>query len=229
MSDIEFTILMPCLNEENTIGDCIKEAKAYIKKHNINAEILVADNESTDNSVAIANYLCARVISGKEKGYGAALIAGINEARGTYIIMADCDMSYDFYHINGFVKYLRQGYSFVIGNRFTKYMEKGAMIIFHKYLGVPLLSLMGRIIYKTDIKDFHCGMRGFKTKDARQLELKCPGMEFATEMIAGFVKGGYSIKQVPIIFRKDKRNRPPHLQTIPDGIRHVKYMLRSIR
>lgn len=228
MERLELTILMPCLNEENTIGECIEKARRYISDKGIEAEILIADNGSTDDSVKIAKKLGARVIKIKKKGYGNALRAGIKAAHGKYVIMGDCDGSYDFYHIDEFVDNLRSGCDLVVGNRLNKYMEKGAMPFTHKYLGVPVLSVMGRIRYKTNVRDFHCGLRGFDTEAANALEFKCSGMEFATEMIGRFAKSGANIKNVPIHFRKDKRGRKSHLRTIPDGMRHIMFMLQKI-
>lgn len=227
MEEIELTILMPCLNEEKTIAECINEAKRFIKENNINAEILIADNKSTDDSVRIATQNNARVITIKEKGYGNALIGGIKEAKGKYIIMGDCDMSYDFYDLGGFVEKLRQGNKLVMGNRFSGGIEKGAMPFSHKYVGVPLLSWLGRIKYKTNIIDFHCGLRGFERETALKLGLNCGGMEFATEIIGKFVKSGEKITQIPTVLRKDGRGHPSHLKTIRDGLRHLIYILKN--
>lgn len=227
MEELELTILMPCLNEEKTISGCIIEAMRFIKESGINAEVLIADNGSTDNSkdVAIANG--ARVIFVKEKGYGNALIGGIKQAKGKYIIMGDCDMSYDFYHLENFVEKLREGYRLVMGNRFAGGIEKGAMPFSHRYIGVPFLSWMGRVKYKTDIVDFHCGLRGFDREEALLLDLKCGGMEFATEMIGSFARSGAKITQIPTVLRKDKREGKAHLHTIRDGFRHLIYILKS--
>lgn len=227
MDNIELTILMPCLNEEKTIGECIKEAQKYIDESRINAEILIADNGSADASVNIAQQLGARVVSIKEKGYGNALIGGIKAARGRYIIMGDCDMSYDFYHLDGFVEKLREGNVLVMGDRFAGGIEKGAMPFSHRYIGVPFLSWLGRIKYKTMVRDFHCGLRGFNRMKALKLGLKCGGMEFATEIIGKFAMSGGRIAQIPTVLRKDKREHAPHLNTIRDGMRHLKYIIRG--
>ncbi len=221
----ELTILMPCLNEEKTIGFCIEEASRFIRESGIAAEILIADNGSTDCSAKIAESMGARVVEMKEKGYGNALIGGINAARGKYIIMGDCDMSYDFYHLDEFVKKLRDGYELVMGNRFKGGIENGAMPFSHKYFGVPALSLAGRIRYNTTIGDFHCGIRGFDRKKALALGLKCEGMEFATEIIARFVKSGAEIAEIPVPLRKDGRNAKSHLRSIPDGLRHLRFII----
>ncbi|MBQ5320391.1 MAG: glycosyltransferase family 2 protein [Oscillospiraceae bacterium] len=223
--EIELTILMPCLNEEKTIGFCIDEAKRYIEKSGISAEILISDNGSTDRSAEIAEKKGARVVHIEKKGYGNALIGGINSAYGKYIIMGDCDMSYDFYNIDEFVDKLREGYGLVMGNRFKGGIEKGAMPFSHRYFGVPALSLAGRIRYKTSIGDFHCGIRGFERKKALALGFKCEGMEFATEIIARFVKSGARIAEIAVPLRKDGRNAKSHLRSIPDGLRHLKFIL----
>lgn len=221
----EFTFLMPCLNEEKTLGLCIEEIQNYIDEHSLEAEILVADNGSTDRSVEIAQQLGARVIHVEQKGYGYALQAGMKAAKGLYVVMGDCDCSYDFSAVDGFVEKLRQGYGLVMGDRFAGGIEKGAMPFSHKYIGVPFLSWVGRKKYHTDIHDFHCGIRGFHRKTALSLDFTCGGMEFATEMIGKFVEGGYRICQVPVPLRKDKREGKGHLRSIPDGMRHLRYML----
>lgn len=223
--DIELTILMPCLNEEKTIGFCIDEAARFISESGISAEVLIADNGSTDRSAEIAEGKGARVVEVMEKGYGNALIAGINAARGKYIIIGDCDMSYDFYHLDGFVAKLREGYALVVGNRFRGGIEKGAMLFSHRFLGIPALSLAGRLRYGTSIGDFHCGIRGFDREKALMLGLKCGGMEFSTEIIGRFVKSGERVTEIPVPLRRDGRNAKSHLRTIPDGWRHLKFIL----
>ncbi|MBP0965821.1 MAG: glycosyltransferase family 2 protein [Oscillospiraceae bacterium] len=225
MNDCEFTILMPCLNEEKTVAYCIEEAKRFISENSISAEILIADNGSTDSSPKIAAEHGARVVTVPEKGYGNALIGGIKAAKGKYIIMGDCDKSYDFYRLSGFVTKLREGFPLVMGNRFAGGIEEGAMPFSHKYLGVPLLSLFGRIRFKTDVYDFHCGIRGFDRKAALALNLSCGGMEFATEIIAKFALSGVGIAQIPVPLRKDGRNGKSHLRSIPDGLRHLRFIL----
>ena len=221
---MELTILMPCLNEEKTIAFCINEAKEYISKSKIDAEILIADNESTDSSAEIAESLGARVISVKERGYGAAIRAGIEAAQGTYIIMGDSDGSYDFGNLDGFVDKLREGYALVMGNRFRGGIEKGAMPYLHR-LGVPFLSFLARLRSGAKVGDFHCGLRGFDTEKARNLELSCDGMEFATEIICRFARSGAKICEIPTPLRKDKREKKPHLRTFRDGWRHLKYII----
>ncbi len=223
--NIELTILMPCLNEEKTIGFCIDEARRFIDRSGISAEILIADNGSSDRSAEIAERMGARVVRVQKKGYGNALIGGINAAYGKYIIMGDCDMSYDFYHLDLFVQKLRDENALVMGNRFKGGIEKGAMPFSHKYFGVPALSLAGRIRYGTSVGDFHCGIRGFDREKALSLGLKCEGMEFATEIIARFVKSGVKIAEIPVPLRRDGRNAKSHLRSIPDGLRHLNFIL----
>ncbi len=221
---MELTILMPCLNEENNIKYAVNEALQFICENNIDGEVLIADNNSTDASAAIATSLGARVTIEKQKGYGAAIRKGISEAKGKYIIMGDCDSTYDFSSLTPFMDKLRNGYAFVIGNRFEGGMEKGAMPFTHKYIGVPFLSWLGLVRYKVDIKDFHCGLRGFDTKLARSLNLHTSGMEFATELIAAFAMSHASIAQVPTTLRKSNAPRNSHLRTIRDALRHISYM-----
>lgn len=220
------TILMPCLNEENTIGECIDIANEYLKKNNIDGEVLISDNNSTDNSCAIALEHNARVIKTFKPGYGSALINGINNAKGKYIIFGDCDMSYDFSDLDKFIQKFDEGYDFVNGNRFSGKIEKHAMPLSHK-IGAPILSFLARKKYKSVVHDFHCGLRGFNTEKAKTLNLQCEGMEFATEIIAKFSKGNFKITEVPITLRKDKRNGKPHLNTIKDGIRHLNYIIKN--
>lgn len=221
---IELTILMPCLNEEKTIGSCILEAQEFIKNSGISAEILIADNGSTDKSADIARSLGARVVKIERRGYGSALIGGINAALGKYTIMGDCDMSYDFLHLDLFIEKLREGYDFVIGNRFKGGIENGAMPALHRF-GVPFLSWVGSVVYKIKLGDFHCGLRGFDTDKARSLNLHCDGMEFASEIIGAFARSGGRIAEIPAVLRCDGRGRKSHLHTFRDGFRHLFFML----
>lgn len=225
MKEIELTILMPCLNESRSLAWCIKEGQTYVRTNGISAEIVVADNGSTDGSPRIARECGARVVRVSQKGYGNALIAGIRESQGKYIIMGDCDGSYDFSQCGFILEKLREGYGLVVGNRYQGGIEKGAMPFLHRYLGVPLLSLMGRWRYQVEIGDFHCGIRGFDREKALKLKLRCGGMEFATEIIGKFAKSGEKIGQVPVRLRRDLRDGPSHLRAIPDGWRHVRLML----
>lgn len=227
MAQITLTVLMPCLNEAEAIAFCIGEAKQFIEENRISAEILIVDNGSVDDSVQIAESLGARVVQEKKQGYGYAIRAGIREAKGSYIIMGDCDGSYDFYHIGTFLQKLKDGYSLVVGNRFNKSMEKNAMPFLHRYVGVPVLSTLAR--YRFGIKevhDFHCGLRGFVKAEAVNLTFHTGGMEFATEMIAVFAESGARIGEISVTLRKDKRSGPSHLRTFRDGWRHLNYILK---
>lgn len=226
MKKTEFTVLMPCLNEEKTIGICLGKAKEYMEKHGYSYELLVVDNGSKDQSASIAGEYGARIVQEHKKGYGNALRCGILHARGRYTIMGDCDDSYDFADLSGIIAALHDGYAFVTGNRFNEAMEKGAMSFSHRYIGVPLLSFLGRLKYRVAITDFHCGLRGFDTETAKGLHLKCGGMEFATEMIAAFAGSGLPMTQVPIRFCCDKRQGASHLRTVRDGLRHLYYIMK---
>lgn len=222
--EIELTILMPCLNEAETIGTCIGKATGYLNRAGVHGEILVADNGSTDGSVEIATRLGARVVNVASKGYGAALIGGIEAARGQYTIMGDADDSYDFSALDNFVASLRDGADLVVGNRFED-IKPGAMPFLHRYLGNPVLSFIGRLFFRIRIHDFHCGLRGFRTCKVRDLRLQTTGMEFATEMIVRSALAALHIAEVPTTLYTDGRSRPPHLRTWRDGWRHLKFLL----
>lgn len=221
---IELTILMPCLNEAETLATCISKAKKYLSTSNVSGEVLIADNGSTDNSIQIAESLGATVINVAEKGYGSALIAGINAAKGIYVIMGDADDSYDFENLDPFVAALRAGNELVMGNRFAGGIEKGAMPPLHRYLGNPVLSGIGKIFFKTDIGDFHCGLRGFNRDSMLKIGLNTSGMEFASEMVVRSILAGLKITEVPTTLKKDGRTRPPHLRSWHDGWRHLKFL-----
>jgi glycosyltransferase involved in cell wall biosynthesis len=223
--EIELTILMPCLNEAETLAVCIEKAKSFLDKHNVSGEVLIADNGSTDGSQQIAKEHGARVVDIPERGYGSALIGGCNAACGKYVIMGDADDSYDFTNLMPFVERLRAGDDLVIGNRFKGGISKGAMPPLHKYLGNPVLSGLGRIFYKCPIRDFHCGLRGYNTEGMRALGLHTIGMEYASEMIVQAVINGYTISEVPTTLSPDGRSRPPHLRSWHDGWRHLKFLL----
>ena len=224
--DKELTILIPALNEEKTIGICIEKANKVLIENNINGEVLVVDNGSTDGTAQIAKCLGARIVNVKEKGYGNALINGSKQAKGKYTIMGDADDSYNFLEIMSILKKLREGYDFVIGNRFKGRMEKGAMPFSHKYIGTPIISFIGRKKYKVNIGDFNCGLRGYDTKMINNLNCKCNGMEYATEMIIKAKKANLKMIEIPINFYKDGRDKRPHLKTIQDGLRHLKLLLK---
>lgn len=222
---MELTILMPCLNEAKTIGICIEKAKKFLNTNNIDGEILIADNGSTDGSKEIARKNGARVVDIKEKGYGAALIGGCNAAYGKYVIMGDSDDSYDFLNLMPFVEKLREGYELVMGNRFKGGIEPGAMPPLHKYLGNPVLSFIGRVLYRSDIKDFHCGLRGYNRESILKLNLHTLGMEYASEMVVQATLHKLKITEVPTTLKKDGRDRPPHLRSWSDGWRHLTFLL----
>ncbi len=222
---MEVTVLMPCLNERETLGACIQKARHALIDHNVEGEILVADNGSTDGSPEIAESLGARVVFVKEKGYGNALRSGIMHAKGKYIIMGDSDDSYDFSDILPFITTLREGYDLVMGNRFKGGIEKNAMPFLHRYLGNPGLSFLGRFFFKIPIGDFHCGLRGFKRSSILDLGLSSTGMEFASEMVVRTSLNKLKIAEVPTKLYPDGRSRPPHLRTWRDGWRHLRFLL----
>lgn len=222
---IELTILMPCLNEAETLEACIIKAKSFIERSGIDAEILISDNGSTDGSQALAQGLGARVIDAPERGYGAALIAGIKEAEGRFVIMGDSDDSYDFSKLELFVQKLRAGDDLVMGNRMTGGIEKNAMPPLHRYLGNPVLSAIGRILYRTPVGDFHCGLRGFNREAILRLRLNSNGMDFASEMVIKASLFGLKISEVPTTLSPDGRSRPPHLRSWRDGWLHLKLLL----
>ncbi|MEO0929643.1 MAG: glycosyltransferase family 2 protein [Pseudomonadota bacterium] len=221
----ELTILMPCLNEAETLEICIVKAFDYLKRSGVDGEVLIADNGSTDGSQEIAKGLGARVVDVPVKGYGAALGAGIAAARGRYVIMGDSDDSYDFSNLDPFVEQLRDGADLVMGNRFLGGIEKNAMPPLHRYLGNPVLSAVGRIFYHTPIGDFHCGLRGFSREAILALHLNTPGMEFASEMVIRATLFNLDIREVPTTLKPDGRSRPPHLRSWRDGWLHLKLLL----
>ncbi len=221
----ELSIVMPCLDEEATLGRCIGKAQAYLERSGIDGEVIVADNGSTDASVRIAGSLGARVVHVEARGYGNALMEGIHAARGKYVIMADADDSYDFTDLDPFVEELRKGADLVMGNRFKGGIEKGAMPFLHRYLGNPVLSFIGRLFFSGNLGDFHCGLRGFNRSRILELRLACPGMEFASEMVVKATLAGYRIQEVPVRLYRDGRNRPPHLNSWQDGWRHLRFLL----
>lgn len=221
----ELTILMPCLNEARTLPACIEKAQAFLISSRVVGEILIADNGSDDGSQALATRLGARVVRVDEPGYGAALRAGIEAARGRFVIMGDSDDSYDFSALQPFLDALRAGQQLVIGNRFAGGIAPGAMPPSHRYLGNPVLSFLGRLFFQIPVRDFHCGLRGFDRSTILQLGLRCPGMEFASEMVVTAALAGLRIAEVPTKLAKDGRGRPPHLSTWRDGWRHLRFLL----
>lgn len=222
---IELSIVMPCLNEAETLEVCLKKAQHYLQNNNICGEIIVADNGSTDGSQAIASLMGAKVVHIKEKGYGSALRVGIAAARGKYVIMGDADDSYDFSNLSPFIEKLREGCDLVMGNRFKGSIQLGAMPALHRYLGNPVLTGIGRVLFKSPCEDFHCGLRGFSKSAITKLDLRTKGMEFASEMVVKATLYKLKISEVPTTLSPDGRSRPPHLRSWRDGWRHLRFML----
>jgi glycosyltransferase involved in cell wall biosynthesis len=224
--EIELSIVIPCLNESRTLAACIGMARRLIDTRKVSAEIIVADNGSTDGSQEIARSLGARVVEVAARGYGSALIGGINAALGRFVIMGDADASYDFSLAGPMLDELRAGNDFVIGNRFAGVIHPGAMPWSHQHIGVPMLSFIGRLISGSKVVDFHCGMRGFSRAAILGLGLKNPGMAYCTEMIMLAAFTGLKVSEVPVdLFPDGRGGRPPHLRTIPDGIKNLCFML----
>jgi glycosyltransferase involved in cell wall biosynthesis len=222
---VELSILMPCLDEAETIGRCIAKARTFLERHAVVGEIIVADNGSTDGSQAIARARGARVVEIAERGYGNALLGGIHSARGTYVVIGDSDDSYDFSSLEPFLEKLREGYALVMGNRFAGGIAPGAMPALHRYLGNPVLSAIGRVFFGSSCKDFHCGLRGFRRDAILALDLQSPGMEFASEMVVKATIHRVPITEVPTTLSPDGRSRPPHLRSWRDGWRHLRFLL----
>jgi glycosyltransferase involved in cell wall biosynthesis len=216
---------MPCLNEAATVGRCVQQARRFLEQAGVEGEVLVADNGSSDDSRTLAAQAGARVITVAQRGYGAALNAGIAAARGRYVIMGDADESYDFSRLEDFVAKLRAGYPLVMGNRFRGGIEPGAMPALHRYLGNPVLSFVGKLFFRAKISDFHCGLRGFEREAACALDLRTSGMEFASELVVRAALAGWRIAEVPTTLRPDGRGRPPHLRSWRDGWRHLRFLL----
>jgi glycosyltransferase involved in cell wall biosynthesis len=223
--ECELTILMPCLNEAETLVRCITKARAFLMRSGIIGEVLIADNGSTDGSQQIAEMQGARVLVIREKGYGSALLGGLHAAHGRFVIMGDSDDSYDFSQLDGFVEKLRAGYQLVMGNRFHGGIAPGAMPALHRYLGNPLLSMVGRVLFRSPCGDFHCGLRGFERDSVLALDLQSSGMEFASEMVVKATIRQLRIAEVPTTLSHDGRSRPPHLNSWRDGWRHLRFLL----
>lgn len=222
---VEVSIVMPCLNEAETLAICIQKAKESLEENNVAGEIIVADNGSTDGSPELAEQLGARVINVPAKGYGNALMGGIKAARGRYVIMGDADDSYDFSALGPFIASLREGHDLVMGNRFRGGIKPGAMPPLHRYLGNPVLTTIGRLFFRSPCGDFHCGLRGFSRAAVLNLDLQTTGMEFASEMVVKATLQGLSIAEVPTTLSPDGRSRPPHLRSWRDGWRHLRFLL----
>lgn len=224
-TEIELTILMPCLNEAETLATCIGKARGYLARSGISGEVVIADNGSTDGSQDIAREAGARVVEISGRGYGAALSGGIAEAAGRYVIMGDADDSYDFSNLDGFIAALRAGNKLVMGNRFAGGIAPGAMPPLHRYLGNPVLSFVGRLFFRSSIGDFHCGLRGFDREAILALNLRTTGMEFASEMVVKATLAELPIAEVPTTLSPDGRSRRPHLRSFRDGWRHLRFLL----
>jgi glycosyltransferase involved in cell wall biosynthesis len=221
----ELSILMPCLNEAETLARCISKARGYLTRSGIDGEVLVADNGSTDGSQMIAQSNGARVVAVPVRGYGSALLGGILAARGRYVIMGDSDGSYDFSDLAPFVAKLRQGCQLVMGNRFRGGIKPGAMPLLNRYLGNPILTAVGRLFFRSPCGDFHCGLRGFDRNAILGLDLQAPGMEFASEMVVKATIFGLRIAEVPTTLSPDGRSHRPHLRPWRDGWRHLRFLL----
>jgi len=222
---IELSVVLPCLNEAETVATCVGKAKRWLHDAGVDGEVVVADNGSTDGSQELAEAAGARVVSVRRKGYGNALISGIRAARGTYVIMADADDSYDLENLGPFLAQLRQGDDLVMGNRFRGGIAPGAMPWLHRFVGNPVLSGIGRLFFHTSVRDFHCGMRGFRKDAILDLGLRSGGMEFASEMVVKASLANLRISEVPTTLRPDGRSRRPHLRSFRDGWRHLRFLL----
>lgn len=225
----DVSVVMPCLNEEPTVGSCVDEAREFLSNNDLTGEIIVVDNGCTDGSAEIAKKHGARVIKESQRGYGRAIRTGLAASRGKAVVFGDCDMTYDFLHMEGIVRPLLDGtYDFMIGDRFAGQMENGAMPLSHR-IGVPLLSLAGRLKFHVNVHDFHCGIRGVTREALEKMDLRTNGMEFATEIIAEAARLDLRIGQVSVPLRKCDFDRKPKLRTIRDGLRHLKYIVLTKR
>ena len=225
---VEVSIVMPCLNEAETLRACIEEAWAAIRACGVEGEVVIADNGSTDGSQTRAMEAGARVVPVQEKGYGSALLGGIQAAQGTYVLMGDADGSYRFGELPAFLEKLRQGKDLVMGCSMPRgggVIKPGAMPWKHRWIGNPILSWLGRLFFKAPVDDFHCGLRAFRREAVLNLDLRCSGMEFASEMVVKAVVAQFKFDQVPISLWPDGRSRPPHLRSWHDGWRHLRFML----
>jgi glycosyltransferase involved in cell wall biosynthesis len=224
-SDVELTILMPCLDEAQTVATCVRKAVSFLTSRGVSGEVVVADNGSSDGSQLLAVEAGARVVDVAERGYGRALLGGIHAARGRYIIMGDADDSYDFTSLMPFLERLRAGTDLVMGNRFRGGIAPGAMPHLHRYVGNPVLSFIGRLFFGNKIGDFHCGLRGFRRDSVLALGLQAAGMEFASEIVVKATLAGQRIEEVPTTLSQDGRSRAPHLRSWRDGWRHLRFLL----
>jgi glycosyltransferase involved in cell wall biosynthesis len=222
---VELSVVMPCLNEAETVETCVRKALGFFDEHGVDGEVIIADNGSTDGSQQLAREAGARVVPVTDKGYGNALMGGIRAARGSYVVMGDADDSYDFTSLMPFLTELRDGADLVMGNRFKGGIAPGAMPALHRYLGNPVLSFVGRLFFRSKIGDFHCGLRGFRRESILRLGLQTGGMEFASEMVVRCTLAKYDIREVPTTLSPDGRSRPPHLSTWRDGWRHLRFLM----
>jgi glycosyltransferase involved in cell wall biosynthesis len=216
---------MPCLDEAETVGSCVRQARSWLERSGVDGEVIVADNGSSDGSQALAEAEGARVVPIPRRGYGAALLGGIEAARGTFVVMGDSDESYDFAALDPVLAELRDGADLVMGNRFRGGIADGAMPWLHRYVGNPVLSGIGRLFFHIPVRDFHCGLRGFRRDRVLDLDLRTPGMEFASEMVVKAALAELDIREVPTTLSPDGRTRPPHLRTWSDGWRHLRFLL----
>jgi glycosyltransferase involved in cell wall biosynthesis len=221
----EVSVVIPCLNEAETLATCIEKVKRTFSRHAIHGEVIVADNGSTDQSQEIAQQMGAHLIQVQAKGYGNALMGGISQAKANFIIIGDADDSYDFTDLMPFLEKLREGYDLVMGNRYKGEIKRGAMPFLHRYLGNPVLSGIGRLFFRSPIRDFHCGLRGFTKAAYDRLDLQTTGMEFASEMVVKASLLRFRVTEVPTTLSPNGRSRPPHLRTWRDGWRHLRFML----
>lgn len=221
----KLTILFPCLNESKTIATCVEQAKKCLDNCCIDGEILVVDNNSDDASALIAKENGATVVSCEHRGYGNAIRLGIDSALGEFVVMCDADLSYDLNSIPAFLELLDSGYDLVMGNRFAGVIHSGAMPWHHRYIGNPILSGLGRVLFPVNCHDFHCGIRGFRRKSMRELVFTSTGMEFASEMVIKSKIAGLRITEIPVDLRKDGRGHPGHIRWASDGLRHLLLIL----
>jgi glycosyltransferase involved in cell wall biosynthesis len=224
-ANIELSVVMPCLNEAETVAKCVRKAVAFLTEHRIDGEVVVVDNGSTDGSGQLAANAGARVVPVAEHGYGNALLGGILAAKGIFIVMGDADDSYDFTALMPFIDRLRAGAELVMGNRFQGGIAPGAMPALHQYFGNPVLSFIGRLFFQNKIGDFHCGLRGFRRESVLSLGLQASGMEFASEMVVKATLAGQRVEEVPTTLSPAGRSRSPHLRSWRDGWRHLRFLL----
>lgn len=225
MSSVEVSVVIPCLNEAQSIAACVDKAMGAFREHGIRGEVVVGDNGSTDGSQEIAREHGARVVHAERKGYGHALRAAIEGSRGTFLIMGDADDSYDFSQVPRFVAKWREGFEVVMGNRFLGGIRPGAMPWHHRYIGNPILTAILNLFFHSGIGDAHCGLRGFTRDVYGRMDLRTTGMEFASEFVIKAVKVGARMCEIPIVLWPDRRGRPPHLRSFRDGWRHLRFML----